>query len=200
MQCRDVRTGRSRASFTVSHVVDVRRISPSEWPLLRELRLASLLDAPEAFGQTHEIASREPDFEWQSAARASSRGARRAWFLARDESGRDVGVVQARRRPPAECLIFSMWVAPDARRVGAGAALIDAVEAWAAGWGGQRMVLWVFGANEGALRFYERIGFSVLADGPDVESGRSYGALAMERPISRRTGPASPSADRAGAG
>lgn len=171
-------------------MVTVRRINPSEWQVLRDLRLASLLDAPEAFGQTYENAMREPDAEWQSAARASSRGARRAWFIAREDSGRDIGVVQARRRPPADCLIFSMWVAPDARRVGAGAELIDAVEAWAAGWGAKRLVLWVFGANEGALRFYRRIGFSVLRAGPDVESGRSYGALAMERPVSRRSDPA----------
>jgi ribosomal protein S18 acetylase RimI-like enzyme len=55
---------------------------------------------------------------------------------------------------------------------------------WARGWGGRRVVLWVLGANEGALRFYERIGFRVLSDGPDVESGRAFGALAMELALS----------------
>jgi GNAT superfamily N-acetyltransferase len=161
--------------------MEVRRITADEWALLRELRLASLGDAPQAFGQTREKALGEPDSEWQSAARASSRGDRRAWFLARADDGSDVGLVQARRRPPAECLIFSMWVAPGARRTGAGRALIDAVADWAGGWGATRMVLWVFGANEGAQRFYERIGFRVVSEGPDADSGGSYGALAMER-------------------
>jgi ribosomal protein S18 acetylase RimI-like enzyme len=41
-------------------------------------------------------------------------------------------------------------------------------------------VLWVFGANEGALSFYERLGFHVLPDGPDAASGHAFGALAME--------------------
>ncbi|MEO8626176.1 MAG: GNAT family N-acetyltransferase [Candidatus Limnocylindrales bacterium] len=166
--------------------MDVRRIKPEDWPLLREMRLASLMDAPEAFGQRYENAASEPEAEWRSAARASSTGDRRAWFIARTGEGaaaRHVGLVQSRRRPPADCLLFSMWVAPAARRSGAGRLLVNAVAAWAAGWGAKRVVLWVFGANEGALRFYERIGFRVLSEGPDVESGRSFGALAMELPL-----------------
>jgi GNAT superfamily N-acetyltransferase len=164
----------------------IRRINPDEWQLLRDMRLASLLDAPEAFGQRYENAAAEPDSEWRNAARASSRGDRRAWFIARTAdgaAGRDVGLVQARRRPPDDCLLFSMWVAPEARRSGAGRLLVDAVGTWAAGWGGKRVVLWVFGGNEGALRFYERLGFTVMTEGPDAESGRAFGALAMELTI-----------------
>ena len=163
--------------------MDVRRIRADEWSLLRELRLRSLLDAPEAFGQRYEKAAAEPDAEWRSAARASAAGDRRAWFVARDDdpASTEVGLVQARRRPPDDCLVFSMWVAPSARRSGVGKALIDAVSEWARGWGGQRIVLWVFGANDSALRFYERLGFKVLPEGPDAESGQGFGALAMER-------------------
>ena len=137
----------------------IRRIDPDEWAVLREMRLASLLDAPEAFGQRYETAASEPEAEWRSAARASSSGERRAWFIARGGVG------------------------AGARRSGAGRHLVDAVAAWAAGWGGKRVVIWVFGANEGALRFYERLGFRVVADGADAESGRAFGALAMELSI-----------------
>ncbi len=63
-------------------------------------------------------------------------------------------------------------------------------------------------ANEPAMRFYDRIGFTLLSDGPDVESGRAYGAFAMERPsssgltLSRRSGRGRSSADpsRGGSG
>jgi GNAT superfamily N-acetyltransferase len=164
-------------------LVEVRRIQPADWRLLREMRLASLQDAPEAFGQRYENAASEPESEWRSAARASSTGDRRAWFIARAGEV-DAGLVQARRRPPADCLVFSMWVAPPGRGGGVGRALISAVADWARGWGGARIVLWVFGANEGAFRFYERLGFRVLAEGPDAESGRSFGAFAMELPLS----------------
>jgi GNAT superfamily N-acetyltransferase len=164
----------------------VRRIRASDWQLLRELRLRSLREAPEAFGQSHENALRIPDSDWQATARASIHGDSRTWLIA-EAGGEAVGVVQARRRAPDDCLVFSMWVAPAARQGGVGRQLIDAVAEWATGWGARRIVLWVFAANEGAQRFYHRIGFSFAADGADVESGRSYGALAMTRPISPQT-------------
>ncbi len=163
---------------------NVKRISPDEWQLLRDLRLRSLLDAPEAFGQRHADAALQSDEEWQSNARASASGSRRIWFVALDTAtGEPIGLVQGRRRPPADCLLFSMWVAPEARRSGAGRALVDAVAAWGARWGGDKVILWVLAANESATRFYDRIGFRVLSDGPDVESGGSYGAFAMQRDL-----------------
>ncbi len=163
--------------------VNVSRVSAEEGRVLRELRLESLRDSPDAFGQTFEKASEEPDSEWQSTARASAAGDRRAWFAARDDAGAGVGLGQARRRPPHDCLVFSMWVAPRARRAGAGRALLEAVDGWARGWGARRIVLWVFGTNDGAQRFYERIGFRFVREGPDADSGSSYGAVAMERPV-----------------
>lgn len=160
----------------------ISRIRAEDWSRLRELRLASLRDAPEAFGQTHENALLTPDDEWRHICRASSSGDSRIWLIAADD-GADVGLVQARRRPPYDCLIFSMWVAPGARRSGLGSSLIDTAAGWAAKWGARRLVLWVTGVNEGAHRFYERIGFTIIADGPDAESGATFGAFAMERPI-----------------
>src|SRR5436190_2193874 len=121
--------------------VVVRRIKPTEWPTLRELRLASLLDAPEAFGQTHENALAIPDAEWQQISRASASGNTRTWLIA-SVDGVDVGLVQARKRAPDDCLVFSMWVAPEARRSGVCQVLIDAVAEWGAGWGARRIVLW----------------------------------------------------------
>jgi ribosomal protein S18 acetylase RimI-like enzyme len=37
--------------------------------------------------------------------------------------------------------------------------------------------------NQEAQRFYERIGFKLLSDGPDADSGRAFGAFAMELPL-----------------
>jgi len=161
--------------------VSVQRIRAEEWVLLRDIRLRSLLDSPDAFGQRYNEAAASTDDEWISTARASATGDRRVWFFARDDVGGPVGVVQARRRPPADCLLFSMWVAPEARRLGIGASLVDAVQVWGSGWGAERVVLWVLGANEAAMRFYEQIGFTLLSSGPDADSGRAHGAFAMER-------------------
>ena len=161
--------------------VSIQRIQHDEWQALRDLRLRSLLDAPEAFGQRYDEAAAGIDDDWISTARASAEGNRRIWFFARDDADAVVGVVQARRRPPMDCLLFSMWVAPEARRLGVGAMLVDAVQEWGTSWGARRVVLWVLAANEPARRFYDRIGFSLLKDGPDAQSGRAYGAFAMER-------------------
>jgi GNAT superfamily N-acetyltransferase len=161
--------------------VEIRRITPADWALLRDLRLRALRDAPEAFGQTYDNAAAEPELEWRSTARAASAGDRRTWLLAGPAG--DQGMVQARRRPPDDCLVFSMWVAPEARRAGVGGALIDGAADWARSWGARRIVLWVTGVNEGAQRFYEAIGFRLMNEGPDADSGRAFGALAMELPL-----------------
>jgi GNAT superfamily N-acetyltransferase len=160
--------------------VEINRIRPEDWALLRDLRLASLRDSPDAFGQRLDEAALFDDADWKATAKAASTGDRRTWFIARDD-GRPVGLVQGRRRPPDACLLFSMWVAPAARRLGVGRALVDAIDQWARGWDGKRVILWVLAGNEGAHRFYEEIGFRVLTAGPDAASGSAYGALAMER-------------------
>jgi GNAT superfamily N-acetyltransferase len=171
--------------------IAINRIRPDEWALLRDLRLASLRDSPEAFGQRLDDAALFDDDDWMSTARAASSGERRIWFIARDDA-QPVGLVQARRRPPDACLLFSMWVAPEARRLGVGRALVDAVTDWARDWGAKRVILWVLAGNEGAHRFYEDIGFQVLTSGPDAASGNVYGALAMERLTARQRIRASP--------
>jgi GNAT superfamily N-acetyltransferase len=161
----------------------VRRIGPLEGATLRDLRLRSLRDAPEAFGQNVVDAAARDDQDWQQQARQASYGDRRAWFIAEDEAHHRFGLVQGRRRPPSDLLIFSMWVDPAQRRSGVGRQLIDGLEEWSRTWGATHSVLWVFGTNEPAIRFYRRLGFEVEPDSADADSGRTYGALAMSRPV-----------------
>ncbi len=165
----------------------IRRIGSQDARLLRELRLRSLADSPEAFGQPLDDAAARPEAEWAAQARAASEGDRRAWFIAESvEPGKvakPMGIVLVRRRPPEEALVFSMWVDPRARRAGMGQALIQTASEWAASWGAERIVLWVVAGNEPGFRFYQRLGFTLLESGPDADSGRAYGALAMTRPI-----------------
>jgi GNAT superfamily N-acetyltransferase len=98
-----------------------------------------------------------------------------------------VGLVLGRRRPPDTVLVFSMWVEPAVRRRGVGAQLIDGIDEWARAWGATSTLLWVFAANEPAIRFYQRIGFIIEATGPDAETGIPYGAFAMRRLLAERS-------------
>ena len=160
--------------------VRIRRIRPDDGPVLRTLRLRSIADAPDAFGQPIDEARARPDGEWQRSARQSSHGDNRTWLLA-ESQGRAVGLVQGRKRRPATLLLFSMWVDPSVRRFGVGRNLIDALEAWADGWDAGETILWVFAGNAAALDFYRNLGFEVMRGGHDAESGARFGALAMRR-------------------
>lgn len=162
--------------------VDIRRIRADDGPLLRELRLRSLADAPEAFGQPLEDVRRRPAGDWDTQAGRASRGPERTWLLAERE-GEAVGLVQGRRRRPGTLLLFSMWVDPAVRRLGVGRILVDVLEEWARTWDAERTVLWVFAANESAIAFYRVLGFQVIVGGPDADSGARFRALAMRRAI-----------------
>jgi GNAT superfamily N-acetyltransferase len=160
----------------------IRRIAPTDGLALRDLRLRSIADAPVAFGQPIEEARGRPETEWHRSARQSSHGDTRTWLLAETPSG-TVGLVQGRKRRPATLLLFSMWVDPAARRMGVGGSLVEALEAWARGWDGSETILWVYGGNAAAIDFYRDLGFEIMSDGQDAESGARFGALAMRRPL-----------------
>jgi GNAT superfamily N-acetyltransferase len=163
-------------------VVRVRRITPDDGLTLRDLRLRSIADAPNAFGQPLEEARGRPEKEWHRSARQSSRGDSRTWLVAVHD-GRAVGLVQGRKRRPSTLLLFSMWVDPSVRRHGVGRALIESLEAWGRGWDAVETILWVYGANDDAIRFYRDLGFEIIRSGQDAEAGARFGALAMRRTI-----------------
>lgn len=162
--------------------VRIRRITPDDGLTLRDLRLRSIADAPNAFGQPLEEARGRPEKEWHRSARQSSRGDNRTWLLA-EQDGRAIGLVQGRKRRPSTLLLFSMWVDPGVRRLGVGRALIESLESWGRGWDATETILWVYGANDEAIRFYRDLAFEIDRGGGDAEAGARFGALAMRRAI-----------------
>jgi GNAT superfamily N-acetyltransferase len=162
--------------------VHVRRIRPEDGRRLRALRLRSLSDAPQAFGQPAGEALARPDAEWQRSARQSSQGDGRTWLFAESED-EIIALVQGRRRRPRTLLLFSMWVDPGSRRMGVGRVLIEALEDWARGWDAQETILWAYGGNTAAIDFYRDLGFTPIRDGADAESGARFGAVAMRRGV-----------------
>ena len=170
--------------------VRVRRIGPHEGARLKALRLRALAEAPEAFGESVAEAEARDEAEYAARARAASDGDRRAWFLAELTRGPGmaadataVGLAMGRRRPPDDCMIFSVWVAGSARGRGVGRALMAAVADWARSWGAGRLVLWVYRSNGDAIAFYRRLGFTAEDEGPDAELGAPHEAVAMHRSL-----------------
>jgi GNAT superfamily N-acetyltransferase len=142
--------------------VQVRRALPDEWATVRDVRLAALADAPDAFASTlsRELVRTEP--QWRSRIRAWP------WFLAW-RAGVPAGLVaavpdQPASEPPAATRrgwhLVSMWVSPPARGRGVADLLVGAVLDYAETVGAPRVTLWVALGNARARAFYARMGFT----------------------------------------
>ena len=133
-------------------MVHVRRLTPDDVPVLREIRLRALADTPENFGSLVAAERAKPDGEWRDWLRD------RAWFAAFDEDEDAVALVCGWPAGP-EWLVFSMWVAPQARGRGVAVRLMDAVREAAEEAGADAIGLHVFEGNDRARRVYARLGF-----------------------------------------
>lgn len=136
--------------------VRVERVSEDGWEELRALRLRSLREDPAAFGVN---TAREEGFReshWRMRLRSS------AWFLARAGDGSPMGFAAALTEPGGaldDRHMMAVWVAPEYRRSGAGAALLRAVLVWAAADGASTVSLWAKRHDHAASALYRRSGF-----------------------------------------
>ncbi len=132
----------------------VVRLAAGEWQRLRETRLRALRDTPDAFGATFEEAACRSSDGWAQQLRDLPT------FIAVSD-GRDVGMARyaADEKSTDTAWLISMWVAPEARRMGIGAALVDAVIDCAHAAGMKRLLLDVADHNAPAVALYARKGF-----------------------------------------
>jgi GNAT superfamily N-acetyltransferase len=132
----------------------VRRLGASEAALLRDLRLRALRDAPLAFGST---LAREEAYTPEDWARWGT-GEGQVVFIAEPAAGLASGVIDD--DDPTLAHLYAMWVAPEARGSGAGRALVEAVVAWAAERGAQRLTTSVTEGNAVGAALYAAAGFA----------------------------------------
>ncbi len=127
----------------------LRRLTPDDWAVLRDVRLRALADSPDAFGSTLD---REQDFDEKD------------W---RRRSVRPVWVAEVDGRPVAMAGVFSndgvlqvwgMWTDPAHRGQGLARALLDSLVGPAVA-EGRPVSLHVNLGNPGARAFYEGYGF-----------------------------------------
>ena len=135
-------------------MLELQRLKVDEGKRLRKLRLASLKDAPDAFGSTFQEVAARPRDSWREQLQALP-----TFVAVLDDV--DSGIV--RSSPHSEqanvAYLLSLWVAPHARGQGIGEALIDAVVDWGRAEGYARLVLDVGNSNHLAIALYERKGF-----------------------------------------
>ncbi|MGW3243000.1 N-acetyltransferase family protein [Streptomyces sp. NPDC001070] len=139
-------------------MIELRVLTPDDWPLWRELRLRALADAPQAFGSRLADWQGDGDREERWRGRLAVPG---SYHLVALVAGRPSGMASGvPGEQPGTAELISMWVAGDARGRGVADRLIRAVEEWAAGTAGAAVLhLAVAEGNALATALYRRNGF-----------------------------------------
>lgn len=138
----------------------VRRAVPDDWRAFRDLRLAGLGEAPDAFGSTLAQEAQIAEEGWRR------RLARSACFIVSD-GGRDVGVAAGIAEEGGAEMV-SMWLDPEHRGRGLADLLVQAVVAWARAAGFRQLHLWVSNGNDRASGLYRRHGFVATGESQPV--------------------------------
>jgi GNAT superfamily N-acetyltransferase len=134
--------------------VQTRPVEPFEVERLKGLRLAALLDAPDAFGSDHASEVARPAESWLSWLSPG------VTLVAEDANGwHGLVVGKVDDRDTSLALVYSMWVEPAYRHLGVGRLLLSAVVDWASRCGSTRVRLAVADGNEQARRLYQVYGF-----------------------------------------
>ena len=131
----------------------IRPAEPSDWEAVRDIRLRSLREEPDAYASDYLTETRfEPDVWKQRLATASSQ-------LAFDDDHALVGIATGLDTGDGDTYVVGMYVAPEARGSGCARQLLDAITKLAVGRQAKRLVLEVAESNVRAIRFYRSYGF-----------------------------------------
>lgn len=165
---------RGRRPGILAAMVTLRVLTTDDWPLWRELRLAALTDAPQAFKVRLADWDRGEQERWR--ARLAMPGAHHLAALLDDD--RPVGMASGLPGDGGVTELRSVWVDSGARGHGIGGRLIAAVEARAREAGAVALRLAVLAGNEPAIALYRRHGFDFV-DGPAGKARPARDAAAV---------------------
>ena len=148
-------------------------LKQDEWPRLRDLRLASLKENPEAFGGQFESERIFSEIQWREKFVNLE-------FIVASVDRVDVGIMSVEVLEGdygATCWIGGCWTNPEYRGQGALRALFRFVDDHGVDKGWQRQGLGVWTDNERAIAAYTAIGF--IAAGEKQASERQPGRFYM---------------------
>lgn len=146
-------------------MLEIKPLLPHEWPLLKQVRLRALADAPDAFSTTLAQAQAYTDTDWQERAHRFAHpppAAARIAYL----NGTPCGLMTCYPASPQPTLaapiaeLTAAWVDPVARGQGAGEALAASIVAWAVTQNIRTLQAWVREDNPRAIAFYKKVGFA----------------------------------------
>jgi GNAT superfamily N-acetyltransferase len=152
-------------SARMSPSLTVSRIAAQQGSVLRELRTASLREAPYAFGETLADALQVDPALFDATASLQANSANAATFLLYTE-GHPCGLVNAfiEESEAGRAFVSALWVAPAVRHLRGGELLVNVASQWLAEQGASEVHAWIAEENRTAMRFYERLGFGPTGD------------------------------------
>jgi len=158
----------------------IRRIQIGEANLFKQVRLASLQEAPYAFLSTYESALRRSAESWREQADNTAQGSDRAAFFVFSGEA-PVGIAALYRLPNQADVgeLLQVWIAPEYRGKGAVWNLMDVLFEWASDNHFRTIIAKVARENARALRFYRNYGFALV----DEDSPNDSGSLVLVRAI-----------------
>lgn len=164
----------------------IRALTVDDVDVYREVRLRALRSDPGAFSSKYADNLEYDDATWRSRLTGFAGRPGQVFVDVNDDGDGDgtVGMVGVGlTEEPAEAILWGMWVDPSVRGTGVGRRLVDATVVWARAHGASSVVLFVMGANAGAVDMYERCGF-VLDDEICAEAPPGCeDELRMRRPL-----------------
>jgi len=165
-------------------VIDLKVLTPDDWPLWRELRLAALGEAPHAFGSRLADWQGDGDREDRWRERLELPGSHNLIAIVDDRPVGMASGVPDDSRPVADHAmeLVSMWIAPEARGRGVADLLIRTVEDWARESGGAELRLAVAESNEPAIALYRRHCFAATGQRDLMPDGVRY-EIVMAKPL-----------------
>ena len=138
--------------------IAVRALDEGEWQVYREVRLAALQEAPEAFVTTYAEAAAQPEQYWRDCLV-------RAHQLLAERDGTPLGVVSVEMTADAtqSADLYGLWVTPEARNSGVASRLVQAAADQAIEDGCTKLFYWVSTENGRAIGFASNAGFRVTS-------------------------------------
>ncbi len=146
-------------------MLEVKPLIAHEWPVLKQVRLRALADAPDAFCTTLAQAQSYSDTDWQARAgrfAADPPAAARIAYWHGTPCGMmtcyPAALPNYEEGPAAE--LTAVWVDPAVRGQGVAETLVASVVDWAVAQSMSVLQAWVMEENHRALAFYRKAGFS----------------------------------------
>lgn len=151
--------------------MNIRATEERDWQILKEIRLAALLDIPEVFGVSYQTVITSSDEQWKE--HASSETQPKFWLGFKQNKA--VGMIGGGVDKTDRYNLIAMWVEPESRGLGLGEHLVNVVKSHVVSKGCKQVFLDVSPDNLRASQFYRKQGFVFideerpLASHPDIQ-------------------------------